>query len=134
MSVDHFVEGHCYTRKQIGRVIDGDTQQAGLPTKNGRVTCAILGKDRNVAPPDVILVGTSRDRARRGKALCDYPDDQIPVFVTEGETTGEGAHRYCGLYSVSHVSEDPHTLPLWSQAARNREDNVKQAIFLRKCS
>jgi hypothetical protein len=122
-----FVEGHLYTRHQIGRIVGGDTQVAGLPWKNGRVTCAILNKERNVAPPEVVLVGESQVRFKRGQALCEQ-GDTIPVFVKEGEA----ANRYFGRYKVSHWSEDPHTLPLWNAAATQREDAAKRVIFLKK--
>jgi hypothetical protein len=122
-----FVEERTYTRHQIGAIVGGDTHVAGLPWKDGRVTCAILNKERNVAPPDVILMGESQVRSRRGEALCEQ-EGAIPAFVKEGESS----NRYCGRYKVSHWSEDPHTLPLWNAAASQREDAAKRAIFLRK--
>ena len=129
-----FVEGQAYTRAEIGRLVGGDVQQRGLPWKGGRVTCAVLGKDRNVAPPDVILVGASRTRRKRGEALCAQGGDPIPVFVTEGRMPGggKGLHVYRGLYAVVGWSEDPRTLPLWEAAAGGREDGVGLAIFLER--
>ena len=129
-----FVEGNCYTRKEIGPVVGGDTQQRGLAwTKNKRVSCAILRKDHNLAPPDVILVGAEETRFERGEALCEQ-QGSIPVFVTEGKVwySEEEEHRYCGRYRVLGWSEDPHTLPLWGKAARNRKDSVGRVIFLEK--
>jgi hypothetical protein len=51
-----------------------ETRRIGLPTKNGKIMCAIVREDRDVAPPDVILMGATKDRFRRGKALCDNQD------------------------------------------------------------
>ena len=125
-SVQELVEGEPYTRDEIHGVLGGDTQQSYLPWKGGRVTCAILTRDRNLAPPDVILVGgTSENVVKRSEVLCGQ-GGSIPVFVTEHEAS----HTYRGRYEVSHWSEDPRTLPLWNAAA-SRED-VARVIFLRK--
>jgi len=128
------VKGRLYTRRQIGSVVGGDVQQRGLPWKDGRVTCAVLGKERNVAPPDVILVGASKSKRGRGEALCAQGGDPIPVFVTEGRMPGggEGLHVYRCLHAVLGWSEDPRTLPLRDAAAGGREDGVGLAIFLQR--
>lgn len=134
--VQSFVEGRRYTREEIGPAIGADTRRVGLPTKDGKVKCAIVKKDLDVAPPDVLLISDTKDRFRRGKVLCDqHQDDPIPIFVHEGERAGLAAYRYCGRYKVSHWSEDPHTLPLWKASAKGRKDDdydVRRAVFMKK--
>ena len=124
-SVQGFVEGHHYSRAEIGAVVGGDTQQIYLPKKKGGpITCAILKEETNLAPPDVILVGIKDRIKKRAAQLCEERGP-IPTFVDEGS-----GPRYCGRYEVTHSTEDPDRLARW--ATVSGRDGLSRVIFMKK--
>lgn len=121
-----FVKGCHYSREYIGGVVGGDTQQIYLPKKKGGpITCAILSKKNNLAPPDLILVGEKQRNRDRADQLCKERGP-IPVFVTDDGPGG----WYCGRYEVSHWTEEPDALARWGKLS-NR-DKLTRVIFLKK--
>ncbi|MDP9439580.1 MAG: hypothetical protein M3P49_12710 [Actinomycetota bacterium] len=120
-------EGGHSSRDYIGKATNSNTliDYLTLSKEDGSVAAAILGREGNVAPPDVTLVGSGVRDVALGRRLC-AEGGPVPAFVKDDVSE----YRYCGRYGVSHWTEDLNALERWGAASSR--DNLTRVIFLRK--
>ncbi len=122
-----FVEGSHYSRDYIGKHTNSNAliDYLTLSKEDGSVAAVILSREGNVAPPDVILVGSKCRNVALGRKLC-VEGGPVPAFVKDDVSR----YRYCGRYEVSHWTENPGALERWGAASSR--DNLTRVIFLKK--
>lgn len=132
--VPGLVKGEYYSRAEIGEITNSNALIDYLTRRTGEgwITSAILRKDTNLAPPDVILVGDKPHNIDLAVQLCaENTEEPVPVFVKEKHASDHKcAYRCHGWYVVSHWVTDPETIRRWGALA-NR-DNLMRVIFLRE--
>jgi hypothetical protein len=100
----HFIEGECYTRRQIHEALGG-SMQSYLPHRDGRVVCGCFTRDLNRDAPSEILVGDGPEIRRWAEALASQRE-AIPVFLKKGTDRWE----FVGLWSYVDRSADPEAI------------------------
>ena len=120
-----FVEGECYTRRDINRALGGSVQSY-LPTVNKHVVAACFNATYDPDAPEIVLVGrgpiiegTADQLARQGNA--------VPTFLKRGVNCWE----YAGTYGVIRHSRDRQEILDHAQRA-NRVGDVTSILFLER--
>lgn len=99
-----FARGLVYTRGEIRAAVGGSVR-AALPTRQGRVVCACLTRERNPrAPVEMVVAG--KERAVRLARVFAASGAAVPVFVR----SRRGGWEYAGERRVRSVIEDPGAL------------------------
>jgi len=120
-----FVEGECYTRRDINRALGGSVQSY-LPTVNKHVVAACFNAMYDPDAPEIVLVGrgpiiegTAEQFATQGNA--------VPTFLKRGVNCWE----YAGNYRVIRHSRDREEILRLAERA-DRVGDVTSVLFLER--
>jgi hypothetical protein len=115
-----FIEGSCYTRKQISRRLGGGTQDF-LPHSRKHVVCGCFKRKFNPNAPKEILPGKTDNKQRWAQQFYEQ-GEAVPIFVKQTRNHWE----YVGLWRCLNLDSDIKRV----KAANRRAGRTDVAMIL----
>lgn len=102
-----FILGRRYSRKDINKVLGGETVTY-LPQTAGKIVCGCFERGMNTSAPEEVQVGNAPRVTEKAELLADQLDKRIPVFM---KVACEGPRwEYYGVYEFVELTDDEEAI------------------------